>query len=110
MLAVSAVTTHPLLAILPDSKLPQVDDVTAFLQARVPQCNVMQYHAGMSPNERDSAHRQFLTGKCRVIVATVAFGMGIDKPDIRRVFHLGPPKTVEEYYQQIGPPSTHLLL
>ena len=58
----------------------KVDDVTAYLQAQVPQCNVMQYHAGMSANERDSAHRQFLTGRCRVIVATVAFGMGIDKP------------------------------
>lgn len=62
----------------------------------------MIYHAGLAPAERERAHNSFLTGQCNVVVATIAFGMGIDKPDIRTVFHYGPPKTVEEYYQQIG--------
>merc|ERR1719199_2109272 len=62
----------------------------------------MAYHGGMANKSREDAHVAFLSGKAQVIVATVAFGMGIDKPDIRRIVHYGPPKTVEEYYQQIG--------
>lgn len=61
---------------------------------------IKPYHAGLST--RQEAHLSFLVGKTPVIVATIAFGMGIDKPDIRRVIHWGPPKTVEEYYQQMG--------
>lgn len=56
---------------------------------------VKPYHAGLSFGHRSDAHTEFLVGKVAVIVATVAFGMGIDKPDIRRVVHWGPPKTVE---------------
>lgn len=52
------------------------------------------YHGGCSPAEREAAHLAFLSGQIRVIVATVAFGMGIDKPDIRQVIHYGAPKTV----------------
>ena len=63
---------------------------------------VRAYHAGFSHSHRTQAHTDFLIGKASIIVATVAFGMGIDKPDIRRVFHWGACKTVEEYYQQMG--------
>lgn len=56
----------------------------------------------MSHQDRTSVHEQFMTGELPIVVATIAFGMGIDKPDIRRVVHWGAPKTVEEYYQQIG--------
>jgi len=63
---------------------------------------VKPYHAGLSFGARTGAHLDFLVGRVSVVVATVAFGMGIDKPDIRRVVHWGPPKTVEEYYQQMG--------
>ena len=60
------------------------------------------YHAGMTPQSRLNSHTNYLIGKTTVIVATTAFGLGIDKPDTRRVVHWGAPKTVEEYYQQIG--------
>ncbi|KAL7539535.1 hypothetical protein ACHAXR_009382, partial [Thalassiosira sp. AJA248-18] len=63
---------------------------------------IKPYHAGLSFGHRTDAHTEFLIGKVTVIVATVAFGMGIDKPDIRRVIHWGACKTVEEYYQQMG--------
>ena len=63
---------------------------------------VKPYHAGLSFGKRTDAHLEFLIGKVAIIVATVAFGMGIDKPDIRKVIHWGAPKTVEEYYQQMG--------
>ena len=53
----------------------------------------MVYHGMKSAQEREAAHNAFLTGKANVVVATVAFGMGIDKPDIRKVIHWEAPKT-----------------
>jgi ATP-dependent DNA helicase RecQ len=60
------------------------------------------YHAGLSPGERDGAQRDFLEGRAEVIVATNAFGMGIDRADVRAVLHLGPPSSLEAYYQEVG--------
>lgn len=63
---------------------------------------VAAYHAGLVPEERDRVQSAFLSGKLEVIVATIAFGMGIDKPDIRTVLHTALPGSVEAYYQEIG--------
>jgi len=60
------------------------------------------YHAGMATVERDRVQTCFLSGDIDVIVATVAFGMGIDKADVRTVLHLALPQTLEGYYQEIG--------
>jgi ATP-dependent DNA helicase RecQ len=60
------------------------------------------YHAGLSNDIRRRVLRAFLADQMRVIVATSAFGMGIDKPDVRQVLHWGPPPTLEAYYQEAG--------
>jgi ATP-dependent DNA helicase RecQ len=60
------------------------------------------YHAGLTAGIRRRVLRAFLAGEVRVIVATSAFGMGIDKPDVRRVLHWGPSRTLEAYYQEAG--------
>ena len=60
------------------------------------------YHAGLSAEVRRRVLRAFLANQVTVIVATSAFGMGIDKPDVRRVLHWGPPPTLEAYYQEAG--------
>jgi ATP-dependent DNA helicase RecQ len=60
------------------------------------------YHAGLSAGVRRRVLRTFLSGRVSVIVATSAFGMGIDKPDVRQVLHWGPPPTLEAYYQEAG--------
>lgn len=60
------------------------------------------YHAGMRAGEREDVHLGFLDGRCEVVVATSAFGMGIDKPDVRFVVHASIPDSVDSYYQQIG--------
>src|SRR5258706_7789902 len=60
------------------------------------------YHAGLSASIRRRVLRAFLDDQVHVIVATSAFGMGIDKPDVRRVLHWGPPPTLEAYYQEAG--------
>ena len=63
---------------------------------------VAPYHAGLAAQDRDDAQAAFTGGKLDVVVATIAFGMGIDKADIRTVIHLALPSTVEGYYQEIG--------
>ena len=60
------------------------------------------YHAGMTAPRRDRAQAAFLSGELDVVVATIAFGMGVDKPDVRTVIHTGMPSTIEGYYQEIG--------
>jgi len=60
------------------------------------------YHAGMAADKRDRVQRSFQAGETEVIVATIAFGMGIDKADIRTVIHTGLPGSLESYYQEIG--------
>ena len=60
------------------------------------------YHAGLDPATRDRVQRAFLSGKLDVVVATVAFGMGVDKADVRTVIHVALPGSVEAFYQEIG--------
>jgi ATP-dependent DNA helicase RecQ len=63
---------------------------------------VTLYHAGLSARARQDAMAAFLDGTARVIAATVAFGMGIDKPDVRWVVHFDPPPSPDSYYQEFG--------
>lgn len=64
--------------------------------------HALPYHASMTPEERLLVHRAFLSGQVQVVCATVAFGMGIDKPDVRWVIHYSMPMNIEQYYQEIG--------
>ncbi len=62
--------------------------------------SAIHYHAGI--DDRAAAQDEFMTNRARVVVATIAFGMGIDKPDIRFILHVGPPASLEQYYQEAG--------
>jgi DNA topoisomerase-3 len=77
----------------------QADALAAHLRAAMP-CDA--YHAGLSAAVRNRVQEEFLAGRLEVIVATIAFGMGIDKPDIRTVIHTALPGSVEGYYQEVG--------
>jgi ATP-dependent DNA helicase RecQ len=63
---------------------------------------VVLYHAGLGARERREAMAAFLDGSARIVAATVAFGMGIDKPDVRWVLHVDPPPSLDAYYQELG--------
>jgi ATP-dependent DNA helicase RecQ len=60
------------------------------------------YHAGLSHEDRDRKQSEWINGKTRIMVCTNAFGMGINKPDVRAVVHLGPPDCIENYFQEAG--------
>jgi ATP-dependent DNA helicase RecQ len=77
-----------------------VDDVTGWLRSRG--IEALPYHAGMESTERDANQQRFRREDGIVVVATIAFGMGIDKPDVRFVAHLSLPKSLEAYYQETG--------
>ncbi|CCC70998.1 hypothetical protein NCAS_0G01110 [Naumovozyma castellii] len=76
------------------------EQVSAYLQSK--QIRSGFYHAGMDANERLMIQQDWQANKLQVICATVAFGMGIDKPDVRFVYHFTVPRTLEGYYQETG--------
>ncbi len=99
--------THAFLQRFPDQSgiiycfsRKQVDDLTAFLTAKG--YSVCSYHAGLSDHERKTNQEAFIRDNVQIIVATIAFGMGINKPNVRFVVHYDLPKSIESYYQEIG--------
>jgi len=76
------------------------DEIVAALRPVEP--SMVAYHAGMDPEDRVKSQEAFLSGDARVVAATSAFGMGIDKRDVRFVVHFNYPGSVEQYYQEVG--------
>jgi len=93
----------------PDPKAPTVVYVTLQNTAetvasilRKSGNTALAYHAGLASEDREKIQNQFMSGEVDCIVATIAFGMGVDKSDIRRVIHFDLPKSIENYAQEIG--------
>ncbi|HEU0294176.1 MAG TPA: DNA helicase RecQ [Anaerolineales bacterium] len=78
----------------------QVDELAAYLRLRG--YSVRPYHAGLEDFERRKNQEAFIRDDAQIIVATIAFGMGINKPNVRFVIHFDLPKSIESYYQEIG--------
>ncbi|KAJ1554702.1 hypothetical protein HK096_002291, partial [Nowakowskiella sp. JEL0078] len=93
----------------------QADMIAQYLRIR--QLNAESYHAGKEPKERQQIQDQFMSGKTKILVATVAFGLGLNKSNVRSVIHFNMPKSLENYVQEIGrsgrdglPANCHLFL
>ena len=78
----------------------KVEETAAWLNAQ--RVSALPYHAGMAADDRQRHQQRFLREEGLVMVATIAFGMGIDKPDVRFVAHLDLPRSIEAYYQETG--------
>ncbi len=79
----------------------RVDALASLLGSALDE-QVVGYHAGMDGDAREEAQNRFMSGDVRVVVATNAFGMGVDRADVRAVVHAGMPRTIEAYYQEVG--------
>nr|XP_011740038.1 Werner syndrome ATP-dependent helicase isoform X3 [Macaca nemestrina]XP_011740039.1 Werner syndrome ATP-dependent helicase isoform X4 [Macaca nemestrina] len=88
----------PTIIYCPSRKM--TEQVTAELRKLNLSCET--YHAGMSFSRRRDVHHRFVRDEIQCVIATIAFGMGINKADIRQVIHYGAPKEMESYYQEIG--------
>jgi RecQ family ATP-dependent DNA helicase len=93
----SEAARRPAIVYTPTRK--QAESLAAALGASFP---AAAYHAGLDAQRRQRVQQQFLEGRIEVMVATIAFGMGIDKPDVRTVVHTALPGSLEAYYQEMG--------
>jgi ATP-dependent DNA helicase RecQ len=93
--AISKLLKEPAPTIIYASTRKLVEQITEDLDC-------IPYHAGMSDEDRHSAQERFMNAPCPVLAATNAFGMGIDRPDVRRVIHYNIPGSLEAYYQEAG--------
>ncbi len=94
------ISTFKTPAIIYTASRKRAEGISEYLNLHKINCNY--YHAGLAPEERKKIQEDFLNGKTPVIAATNAFGMGIDKKDIRLVIHYNTPGSIENYYQEIG--------
>lgn len=78
----------------------QTEEIVELLRIKKIECE--PYHAGLALKQRRDIHESFVRDRVQIIVATIAFGMGIDKPDVRLVVHYGASKDLESYYQEAG--------
>ncbi len=93
-------STHTGTAIAYAATRKRVEALSELLNSR--SIRAVAYHAGMTPADRQRLQERFIAGTAGVVVATNAFGMGIDKPDVRRVVHYDHPGSLEAYYQEAG--------
>ena len=91
---------HGTPAIIYSASRKRAEEIAEFLNLH--RITASYYHAGLAPEERRKIQEDFMSGKIPVIAATNAFGMGIDKKDIRLVIHYNTPGSIENYYQEIG--------
>eukprot|EP01038_Epipyxis_sp_PR26KG_P008848 gene8848-11939_t len=81
-------------------KRSEADTLSEFL--KVSGVSNVIYHAGMESSQREKSQRMFDNGSAKCVIATVAFGMGVDKADVRKIIHTSMPKSIENYLQEIG--------
>ena len=93
-------TKYPGSAIIYAGRRQKAEDISQELTAKG--YSATFYHAGLPNLEKDLRQRDWQQGKTQIMVATNAFGMGVDKPDVRLVVHLDPPESLEQYYQEAG--------
>ncbi len=96
------ITEHEGGVIIYASTRRRVEQITQDCRDALPQLEVVSYHGGLADEERTRTQDAFMSGRARIAVATNAFGMGIDRADIRAVIHADLPRSVEAYYQEVG--------